>query len=357
MRRRAYIKVPRPAPVRIPKYTPTSKYYPSPVTQTQPMMKRSRRGRRTGVGLLAPVAGWALRRLYDRYRRKGYAVSRVQTAGNGSTNSYYKHTQKFHPKAGTIKKGGQAQHYHVVASFRMSNAVFGEQVVKTFDCALFSDLNNMANAIPTIGGTATLTKSALLHDIKTEYTFSNMSEATVFLDFYELMPRSILPAGACAPDVLFENGIVDEGVALGKEILGVKPTSSTALTSFYKIMKCTRVELAQGQSHCHKQSYNLGFKWNYQLINVLGSSYYHPRCSRMLMVIAQGAPCNGTGAENVKVTTTPIAVDVVIRNRYTWYYNVPATTNIRYESALPTLTTSARIMDIGSGEAETVDVA
>jgi len=336
---------------------PTYKYYPSPATQTNPVMQRSRRGRRTGVGLLAPVAGWALRRLYNRYRRKGFSTSRVQTAGNGSTSSYYRHTQKFHPKAGTIKRGGQAQHYHVTNSFRISNAVYGEQVVRTFDTALFSDLNVMANAIPTIGGTASLTKSALLHDIKTELTFSNMSEATVYLDFYELMPRSILPVSACAPDVLFETGIVDQGAAAGKEILGVKPTTSAALTSFYKIMKCTRVELAQGQSHCYKQIYNLGFKWNYELIGVLGSSYYHPRCSRLIMIIAQGAPCNGTGAEITKVTTTPVAVDVITRQRYTWYYNVPTTTNIIHSANLPTLTTAGRIMDIGSGEAETVDVA
>lgn len=359
MRRRTFIQVPGPA-VYNPGYrTPTTTSPKNlPITKTNPMRKRTRSRRRTVRDLAGPLIGYGLRRLYDRYRKRqtGYESQRIKPAGNGATTSYFKHTQKFHPKAAFIKRVGNAQHYHITTSTRISNAVYGQQVVKTFDTALFSDLNTLANSIPTIAGTASLTKSALLHDIKTEVTYSNMSEATVFLDFYEMVPRSILPVGACNPDTLFENGIVDEGVALGADTLGVKPTASVALTTFFKILKHTRIELAQGQSHVHKQIYNLGFKWNYSLVNVLGSSYYHPRCSRLQMVIAQGAPCNGTGADVTKVSTTPIAVDVVQRYRYTWYYNTPTTTNMIHVNAMPALT-SGYIMDIGSGEKETVDAA
>ena len=284
-----------------------------------------------------------------------YPSQRIAPSGSGATTSYFRHKQKFHPKAATIKRTGSAQHYHITVSDRLENTNYGQQFVKTLDTAIFSDLNTMANAIPTVAGTATLTKSALLHDIKSEVTFSNMSEATAYLDLYEVVPRSILPASACAPDVLFENGIVDEGVALGKEVLGVKPTSSTAFTSFHKILKHYRIELAQGQSHVHKQTFNLGFKWNYQLVNVLGSSYVHPRCTRYLMCIVQGSPCNDATLTG-NVSTTPVALDVVRRYRYSWYYNTPATTNMLYTNAMPTVT-SGRILDIGSGEVETVQAA
>lgn len=288
-------------------------------------------------------------------QRLSYPSQRVQSTGTGATTSFYRHKQKFHPKASFIKRTGNAQHYHIVVSDRLENTNYGQQLVKTLDTATFSDLNIMANAIPTIAGTATLTKSGLLHDIKSEITFSNMSEATAYLDLYEIIPRSILPSGACAPDTLFENGIIDESVALGKEVLGVKPTASTAFTSFHKIYKHYRIELAQGQSHVHKETFNLGFKWNYQLVNVLGSSYVHPRCTRYLMCIVQGSPCNDQTLTG-NVSTTPIAIDVVRRYRYSWYYNTPTTTNMIYTNAMPTVTTG-RILDIGSGEAETVNVA
>nr|UOF78500.1 putative capsid protein [Cressdnaviricota sp.] len=360
MRRRAYIKVPGPRFQPVTRYPRSPIVQPSPttipLTQTKPMRQRTRYGKRTLRGIGGALVGYALRRVYNRYKKRGFETKRVDTASSGSTTSYFKHTQKFHPKASTIKRTGHAQHYHIVVSDRFSNTNYGEQYVKTVDTATFSDLNTMANAIPTIAGTASATKSAVLHDIKSEITFSNMSEATAFLDLYEVVPRSILPSGACAPDTLFENGIIDQGVALGKEVLGLKPTTSVALTSFHKILKHYRIELAQGQSHVHKQSYNMGFKWNFELVNVLGSSYVHPRCTRYLMCIVQGSPCNAAAPNQGQVSTTPIAIDVVRRYRYTWFYNTPTTTNVIYTNAMPTIT-DGQILDIGAGTPETVNAA
>lgn len=292
---------------------------------------------------------------------RGYPTAKISMdAGGGSTTSYYKSRQKFHPDARVIKRASNAQLFMINASKRIDNVAYGQQAVETFDSASLSNLATMLEDIPTIAGTATLTKSAILHDIHFEYTFSNMSEATAFLDLYEIVPRTLLPL-TVTPDVLFTNGILDQDTgattSAGYKILGVKPTASLAFTSMYKIMKHYRVELAQGRSHVHFSKHHLGFKYNYELINALGASYFHPRSSRFLMCIVQGSPCNKTGNKEV-VTTTPAAVDAVVRAKYTWYYNVPATKNTRYSNFLGTITgdDTGSIMDIGSGESEVVNV-
>lgn len=290
----------------------------------------------------------------------GYASTRVMpNAGGGSSKSFYRSSQRFHPMARSIKRTGSSQTFILSYARKLSNLNYGRQAVTTFDSCSFANIATMLNDIPVIAGTATLTKSAVLASSSFEYTMSNMSEASAFLDIYEMVTRHIIPSGQ-TPDVLFDNGVQDQstdGTAItGSQILGIKPTASLALTSLYKIKRHYRVELNQGQTHVHYSKHALGFKFNNELLEVFGSSNFHPRASRFLMIVAQGAPCSRTDAPAV-VSTTPVSIDIVGRCTHTWYYNVPTTKNTRYGNFLGAIdytSQSGRILDIGSGEIETV---
>lgn len=355
MRRRAYIKVPRPTPTyrRPPTLTgPGPKNYPVPATQTKPMMRRSRRGRRTGIGLLAPVAGWALRRIYNRMRkRKSYASEKVLPSGTGSTFSYYKSRQAIHPKTRAVAKIATHQFYQKNLSYRLETTAFGTQGCCQFVVGTAFDLHDMVSNSHL---TPNATTQIHIRDYSVHTEFTNQSEATCYFDIYELTPRYSLITNKDPVDA-FNNGLIDSGVANGAITLGAVPTMSSGFTFLYKIHKKYTVELAQGQSHRHVSSYNIGRRYSEEFYDTIVSNTMLPQFTRYVMIVASGAPLNDQTTK-ANVSTATVALDIVRKVKARYMISEQSRTKYYLSDLLPTVTTGS-IMDIGSGEKETLDVA
>lgn len=349
MRRRAYIKVPRPTytPVRT---APTYKYSPAPATQTQPMMKRTRNRRRTITGIAGPIAAWALRRVYNRFRRRGYESQKIKP-GAGSTFSYYKSRQAIHPKARAVSKIATKQFYQRNASQRLESTVYGTQACTQFAVGTIYNLHNMVTEIP---GTFNETSQIYIRDYVVDTEFTNQSEATVYFDLYEVTPRYTFGIGF-DPVNRMNDGLVDQGVTGGATTLGSLPTMSTSFTAMYKIHKKYTIELSQGQSHRHVSRYNIGRRFQEELKTMVSADHTMPQFTRYLMVIASGAPLNDNTTKS-NVSTATVALDIVRKERYRYFWSDPAITKYYYQNNLPTITAGS-ILDVGSGEPELLNVA
>lgn len=313
-------------------------------------------GRAQGYG--QSVAIQRMQRMKQRSKSYTRSRSRSRTpsesipvsAGDGCSNSYYKSVQRFHRKASLIKRIGGTQHYTYNFSARM-NATTGNQAVSHFTTATSDQLNEMALTIPGVNNTTEL----ILGRIDNEFMITNMSEASVFVDLYEVVPRYVIDT-AFNPALAMNSGILDvSGSTAGATSLSTTPYMSPIFTTLYRINKRVRVELPQGRTHVHKSNYLTGQNFDRELFNVFGGSKYVRNFSKSLLVIASGQPINDQ-ADNTKVSTAAVAIDVVQKTRFQFHYNNPTNRTYRFTTLLPAIATPV-LMDIGSGEAETLNAA
>jgi len=350
MRRRAYIKVPAPPTqtprARIPLRDTSMRNLPR--TQTRMVRRGPRVPRGTIRGVGGALIGYGLRRLYNRMKRRQYQVEKVKPTGAGSTNSYYREIQRFHPGLRIARRSNPAQYYHFNESQRL-NGAFGKQIYSHRDMGSIFDLRAMIIQIPNYNNTT----QAFLHSIVTETTFTNVNEATCYLDLYEVVPRYSFTT-AYEPGTSWNNGLIDAGLTSGAQTLHTVPTMSTNFASLWNIKKKIRIELAQGQSHRHTATYLLGYKWSEQLYATMGANTYFPKTSRALLYVAYGAPVNSE--DRTQVTTSTTNLDIVQKSRFVFYYNQPTRSHYTFVDSLPALST-AYTLDIGSGERDEVGSA
>lgn len=280
---------------------------------------------------------------------KGFASYTVKPS-QGSTYTMYKSNMRPHPRAAAIRRVGADQIYNLASSYRLTGST-GAQAYHTWDCGETTDLNGMATQITGYGDTTDL----ILNRIYAETSFTNMSEATVYVDLYECTPRHSI-GNANNPGAAANEGIADaSGSTASLNSLCSTPTMSRQFTALWKIHKKFSFELSQGQSHCHKASYMMGQKWNQSLYGVYGSGWYLDNFSKSMLVIIRGVPLNDQTTKT-NVSTSSTAVDMVRKESFYYSYNNPTNLKYTYTSALPAITTEY-ILDIGSGEPEALNVA
>lgn len=279
---------------------------------------------------------------------KGFARTRVMPTGDGSSNSYYKSVMRFHPRARAVKRISTPQHFHAVYSYRLTGST-GNQTYYTFNAGESTDMNSMVSQVTGYNNTTDI----FLSKINMETVITNCSESTVFLDLYECTPRYAMGA-ANDPGSAANTGITDaSGLTASFSSLGAVPTMSTRFTALWKIHKKYTLELAQGRSHVHKAQFICGQKWNQELYAVYGANWYLRNFSKALLMVAYGQPINDQNTK-ANVSTSSVAIDIVRKERFEFFYNNPTNTGYAFTSTLPAITTEY-LLDIGSGEPEVLD--
>jgi len=204
-------------------------------------------------------------------------------------------------------------------------------------------------------GTSFLNDSFVFVDsVDVMTTFQNQSEANTFLHIYEYVCRR---DGVQGPNNSFTNGITSIGLTSNdnSQDIGVTPFMSPRFVEYFKIVKKYTIELAQGRSHVHKSRYNYRKKLSASIINNNPDVSVLEGWTRGLFVIAYGSPFNSQ-SDNTKVSTTPVALDIVTSEKYSYHYDTVNKSTFKVESDFPTFT-DGRILDIGSGDVETLDAA
>jgi len=293
-------------------------------------------------------------------RSKSYTRSRSRSrtpfqsipvsAGDGTSNSYYKSVQRFHRRAGLVKRIGGTQHYTYNHSNRISGPT-GTQAVTQFSVAVSDQLNDMALTIPGVNNTTEL----ILGRVDSEMMITNMSEATAFVDLYEIVPRYITDI-AFNPALAMNSGIIDvSGTTATATSLSTTPYMSPILTTLYNIKKKYRVEIPQGRTHVHKSNYLMGQNYDRELFNVFGINKFVRNFTKSILVIASGQPINDQTTK-ANVSTAAVELDVVSKTRFQFHYNNPTNRTYKFSNFLPAIATPF-LLDPGTGEPETLSVA
>lgn len=280
-----------------------------------------------------------------------YAVSRIRPSGTGSTfSSYNTNASRPHPKIRYIRRVAQKQYFQNVRSTRLAGTSFGQQSLDAFYVGRATEFHTMVTSVPNYDATTDI----FIDTMTVETEFTNQSEATCYFDLYEVTPRYSFESTYDPVNVL-DSGIQEQGVVIGIQELGIRPTAVKKFTYLYKIHKKFTIELGQGQSHRHVSNYDVRKRFNEAFYDVLGGSRQMPEFTKWLLVIASGAPLNDQTTKT-NVSTAKPALDIVRKERYSFLFSQPAYTTYTFTNNLPTVTTGY-IMDVGSGEAETVDAA
>lgn len=319
-------------------------------------MSGSSSGRAQGYGTSVAIS--RMQRM--RQRSKSYTRSRGRSrtpfqsipvsAGDGTSNSYYKSVQRFHARARLVKRIGGTQYYTFNASNRISTTT-GTQAVTQYSSAVSDQLNDMALTIPGVNNTTEL----ILGRIDNEMMITNMSEATAFVDLYELVPRYITDI-AYNPALSMNSGIIDvSGSTATATTLNTTPYMSPIFTTLYKINKKFRVELPQGRTHVHKSYYHVGQNFDRELFNVFGINKYVRNFTKSILLVASGQPINDQTTK-ANVSTAGVELDVVYKTRFEFHYNNPTNRTFKFSNTLPAITTPF-LLDVGSGEPEVLNVA
>lgn len=272
------------------------------------------------------------------------------SAGDGTSNSYYKSTQRFHRKAGLVKRVGGTQYYTFNVGSRVSGPT-GTQQVFQVSSGVSDQLNDMALTIPGVNNTTEL----IVGRMTNEMMITNMSEATAFVDLYEVIPRYITDI-AYSPTAAMNSGIIDVSGSTASAIsLNTTPFMSPIFTSLYQIKKKYRVELPQGRTHIHKSYYHMGQNFDRELFNVFGINKYVRNFTKTLLLVASGQPINDQTTK-ANISTAGVELDIVNKTRVEFHYNNPTNRTYKFSNFLPAITTPF-LLDVGSGEPEVLNVA
>jgi len=281
---------------------------------------------------------------------KGYASARIMPTSDGASNSYYKSSMNSHPKAKPVKRVSTPMFYSFAVSAR-NNGSTGQQAYKTFSTGLTQDLNAM---VTQVSGYNEIT-DIFLDKMYVETAITNCSEASVFLDLYEVTPRYAMGnannSGAAANEGISEAS----GGTASFNSIGTYPTMSRRFTTLWKIHKKYTVELSQGRTHIHKAYYQMGQKWNQSLYDVYGTGWYLPNFSKQLLIVQSGQPINDQ-TDKTLVSTSSTSIDIVRKERFFWYYNNPTNSLFKFTNSLSTIATEY-LLDVGSGEPELLNVS
>lgn len=279
---------------------------------------------------------------------RGYAIQKIR-AGSGSTFSSYKSKMRPHPRAYAVKRVGSPQFYSIIDTVRVSNSNYGQQAFTDFT---FADSDNLKDMVTQVSGYNNTT-DIFLEKLLVELTFTNQAETTTYIDIYEVTPRYAVNT---SPATNVGNGLIDQSGGTGSFTnIGATPLMSRQFTSLWKVHKKYSFELAQGQSHSHKATYLMNQKWNEELYNIYGTGYFLRNFNKSVIIVARGVPINDQTSKT-SVATSQVAVDVIAKQSYYWFYNNPTNSLYKYTNNQGTITTGY-VLDIGSGEAEAINVA
>lgn len=269
----------------------------------------------------------------------------IRPVGTGSSASYYSFRRR--PTAGSrILKSSQAPLYAVFNSGSRLTSLQGEQAFSAFSVFTASNLHELY-----LNTSANQDGSFWLDWCRLRTVFQNQSEANTFLTIYEFATRRDTVQG---PVGAFNNGIASIQVGAGSTAadIGATPFMSPRFTANFKILKKYNVELAQGRSHIHTSFYKMSRRYSDSVYQMDSADAFLGTWTRGLFIIAWGSPYN-SAATKTNVSTTPVALDIVQNATYASHASLANKSIWSVESDFPTFS-DGQIIDIGSGEADTV---
>jgi len=226
-------------------------------------------------------------------------------------------------------------------------------------CWNHADMNKCFSLGTTLGDTDNLnTRRLYIQSMNTCVNISNPTSAPVMFDIYDIMYRHDMPQHTASgayniPNSLWYDGLQDMG-DIGSGLLsdpGNTPFMSPKFTQNLKVMKVTKVQLPQGGTHEHRVHAEVNQMLSYE--NVMNSGlYYYKGKTVVSMIVVRGTPVD----DGTNVGLCAGALNMVVTQKYQFHMIRNSVSTFVTTNTLPTLT-AERIINIGSGAAEAVNMA
>jgi len=182
---------------------------------------------------------------------------------------------------------------------------------------------------------------------------TNQSNANARLVIYDIIARrdqKVYTSGGAdltTPYKSLANGTLGGEVQLP----GTTPFACPEFTQFYKVLKMTNIQLAQGQSHTH----HIHFQPNKTINSILYESGFDMNIKGLTcytLIQVQGLPCND-GTTTTNVVLNPVRIDAMWEKQYRYSWLSYNGNMFEHESNISNIQTPS-IINIGKGEVDTV---
>lgn len=240
-----------------------------------------------------------------------------------------------------------------IIPFQLSvgNGAASSQANTTFQLYSVSDLVSISQSVTGIGpgGTPSLSNTNRIyhHKCDGELSFTNSSNAQVFVDIYVLQCKR---ATFTNPIYLWTNGFYDETQSTAVDYstyYGSSPLDSVALTTYFACKAIYKTELQPGQCHVHKFNHHFECPVNNELLQGNNQSdAYLNKQSYVFLIVAKGIPVSATAAGGVLPSQANI--DFIMTKRYSFKYITDQNTNYKYTS-VSSFGTTPIVYNQGSG--------
>lgn len=182
----------------------------------------------------------------------------------------------------------------------------------------------------------------LLDQCTQKFFITNNSNANIFVDVYDCVFRRDLPTTK-DPLGLWDDGLTLQGggaVAV-KTRLGATPFHSTFFTSYVKVLKVTRLNMAHSESAEHIKTTKANRLWNHIIDNNAASGLNQgglKGLTNFTMAVYWAAPYNENNLEGVAAnTTTPVINFNCVESKTYRFHNIETSaTAVGYQNNLPT---------------------
>lgn len=269
----------------------------------------------------------------------------VPRSASGDSMTRYREYKKASYMKKILKDLSPTQNYQALEAYRSTSAINEQKVAASIMMIQKNDLGTLTSLV----GTNPTTQFYL--DGVTQYaTFTNMSNALLNLDIYEVLCRTQTSQG---PEDAFKEGLKDEGGGTtATNNYGVVPYQSKRFCQQYKIRKRYHVEIPEGGSHRHISSYRINKYWTTAKFDSTESDVYQAYWTRGIMYVHYGQPTNDQTTPT-QVGIGPTALDLIIKRDYSFRYMTPVTVSYSRTYGFGTVTTPVEF-DKGSGQKTTI---
>ena len=261
-------------------------------------------------------------------------IGKVHQDGTGTSRSF----DYMGKKAGKMGKMNKMQKnlqiYDVLTATTLDTGASGQQAVASLNTMLADGgtLSNVYNTNLTKVGSSATTNSNLpeflpgqkslkmyLQEVNQFVTFTNMTNSNITVDIYDCCAKRDRTAQVY-PDTDWNNGVRfdQEGSVATTGYPNTTPYQtpyqSVLFNQFWRVVKQTHVELAQGRSHEHiiKDKAN-------KTINLerTAGSLILGGTTKCVLLVVRGLPCTATSSATT-ATLAEAKIAVVYRTQYKW---------------------------------------
>lgn len=280
--------------------------------------------------------------------KSGSLNVQVPTVGPVSNSSFIdtniadkKHKDKF--------KAAQMNTYTRVNPVKMAvgAAVQADQSYLTLQYSDIVQFTGSANQGVTANGNLVNTSKFLIDSVQAEYAMTNSSNGNVTVDIYSFKAKR---DGTQSVNSIWYSNLRDasaQTIVDYTQLWGVSPFTAPGIFDFWNLQKIYHVNLGPGQSHVHRELYNVGKEFDNQIMELSGSTIFKDMTHNVFFLV-RGMPQTANTGSNV--TTQVANLDVILSETFKWKYIADNDTNFGF-NIVSALGAATNIYNQGSGAA------